>query len=157
MAPNTGVKGKWDDWVIGDEQGKECTIGGNSGTCLVYFLNSRDAESFANSQTRLNAEQRNAVLHAYWFALNRYDTLTLGYAINEGNLRTFGRDHEGDWRDSYLDAAKDVANNEIGINIGRKVFEAGLSRDSLGAIVLSNLGQLNCISGDIAYGTPTRC
>jgi len=52
------------------------------------------------------------MLHTFWFALN-----TSG-GMSDSDARALGVAHELDSRDDYLDAGRDLLNNEIGISIG---------------------------------------
>ena len=165
---DTGALGKWgmDNLVPGDAQALECSAGGNTAaSCALYLLNSREAISMRNmlvGSGELSEDQGNAFMHAYWFTLNRYDTLAgdgtePGLAVDDGNLRSFGRAHEADWRDSWLDTERDYTNNAMGVAMGRSAYEGGVQRNDLVTVVLANMGSLNCISGDIAMGVPVRC
>jgi hypothetical protein len=141
------------------EQLQECTLGGAAGFCSTIYANATTAETFAASLKGLTPTRQNAIQHAYWFALNRFDLAGAAGAGLDGTLRTFGRDHEADWRDNYLDARKDEANNAIGIMIGAQAVEIGLPRDQIGPWVVANMSVLFCVSniGDQAYGSPSRC
>jgi hypothetical protein len=164
-TPVTGGKVKpWKDcsWLLDCvpwEQLKECTVGGASGSCQTIYKNAGDAEKFAASLKGLTPTQQNAVQHAYWFALNRYDLKGLAAVDIDGTLRTFGKDHEADWRDNYLDARKDEANNAIGIIIGAQAADLEMPRDQIGGWLVANMGVLFCVSnsGDQAYGSPANC
>lgn len=165
--PNTGQKVKpWLDcdalfpWTcVPWEQVKECAIGGAASFCSQIYANAGEAEDFATKVARLGPTAQNAIQHAYWFALNRFDLDGFSEVGVEGTLRTFGRDHEADWRDSYLDARKDEANNSIGILIGAQAVDLGLPREQIGAWVVENRHVLFCVSnsGDQAYGVPIHC
>ena len=80
-----------------------------------------------------------------------------GLAVDDGNLRSFGRAHEEDWRDSWLDTERDYSNNAMGVAMGRSAYEGGVSRDALATVVFVNIGSLNCISCDTTMGVSARC
>jgi hypothetical protein len=41
--------------------------------------------------------------------------------------------------------------------MGLESMSAKIPRDQLWSIVLSNMGTLNCIQGDITFGSPVLC
>ena len=141
------------------EQLKECTVGGAASFCSTLDANASEAEAFVLGLRGFSPTRQNAIMHAYWFALNRFDLAGAAGANIDGTLRTLGRDHEADWRDNYLDARKDEANNAIGILIGSQAIDVGLPRDQLGPWVVTNINVLFCVSniGDQAYGAPSNC
>ena len=62
-------------------------------------------------------DEANAMLHTYWFALNSRAGNTL--ELSDEDLRDLGIAHETDWRNSYFDSARDILNNETGIELGK--------------------------------------
>lgn len=81
----------------------------------------------------------NAMLHPLWFALNT------GFSgMSDSDARALGFAHEMDWRTSYVDSARDLLNNEVGIAIGNEYWRPS---DIVAAVEHAALtGRLWCIS-----------
>jgi RHS repeat-associated protein len=123
-----------------------------SNLCATGFRNSDEAKAFA-SQFQNQQGLGNAIQHALWFALNRFDLRDEG----DDALLNLGWAHEQDYADSYLDTARDMANNRIGLSIGDWYRQAGGARATLPAFVKTIADDLWCLQGDKTYGSPVRC
>jgi RHS repeat-associated protein len=117
--------------------------------CGQHLSTCSDVEALFEEAVDRGAEWRtieentgNAKMHGYWMALNSART-----DRSDDFLREFGFAHELDGRDSWVDTARDLLNNEVGISIGNGL--AGGSNAQLIAAVEQALqsGQLYCISG----------
>ena len=89
------------------------------------------------------SDRANAMMHAVWFALNRASASSL--EVSESDVRALGIAHESDWRDSWLDSARDLLNNEVGIEIGRS---APMDKVSTEVEKAFKEGRLFCLTDD---------
>ena len=84
------------------------------------------------------------MMHAMWFALNRASASSL--EVSESDVRALGIAHESDWRDSWVDSARDLLNNEVGIEIG---CSASMDKVSTEVEKAFKEGRLFCLTDDL--------
>jgi hypothetical protein len=123
--------------------------------CGAVVTNSRTAEAQAARwrNALIDPDQVNAMMHAYWFALNSFYKGDLG--LNASDLTALGPAHESDWRDNGTDEERDLNNHQVGIAIG----SAAASEAEIVAAVeraLAN-GRLFCVEAPGPTGYVHAC
>ena len=137
-----------EDWMrfVLDKQYQICAL--IPATCITArkAKDHTDEQIAALTNSLLTEDDVNAIQHAYWFAWQvNYNG---PFVQSRDDYMTLGRAHENTNRNSWIDAERDMLNNEIGMLAGEGLSGSATDIEVMDLTMkLFNMGLLYCVSG----------